>query len=267
MPNPQARILIAEDEAPLRNLVRMSLEAGGHSVIAVGDGEAALKQFVSEPVDLVILDVMMPKMDGFTVCEEIRKRSDVPVIMLTALGGTEDLVRGFELGADDYIPKPFTFKEVQARIQAILRRVQWTEDKQAPLIIGIGRVTIDSEAHEVFVAGGTAPLTPPRVHIDFVRRPEPPDPERELVGERELHEGGLDEDLWAAVIELVDELVDLFELRRARVHDEAVRAPVRNDDRLPLPCTPAAWACPGRRVSRARCDRVHDRTQRLDARQ
>jgi len=160
MPNPQARILIAEDEAPLRNLVRMSLEAGGHSVIAVGDGEAALKQFVSEPVDLVILDVMMPKMDGFTVCEEIRKRSDVPVIMLTALGGTEDLVRGFELGADDYIPKPFTFKEVQARIQAILRRVQWTEDKQAPLIIGIGRVTIDSETHEVFVAGEPAHLTP-----------------------------------------------------------------------------------------------------------
>lgn len=160
MPISQARILIAEDEAPLRNLVRMSLEAAGHEVIAVGDGEAALQAFMTQPVDLVILDVMMPKMDGFTVCEEIRKRSEVPVIMLTALGSTEDLVRGFELGADDYIPKPFTFKEVQARIQAILRRVQWADEKQAPLIISIGAVTVDTEAHEVYVNGELAHLTP-----------------------------------------------------------------------------------------------------------
>lgn len=160
MPISHARILIAEDEAPLRNLVRMSLEAAGHKVIAVGDGEAALQTFMTEPVELVILDVMMPKMDGFTVCEEIRKRSDVPVIMLTALGSTEDLVRGFELGADDYISKPFTFKEVQARIQAILRRVNWADEKHAPLIISIGAVTVDTESHEVYVNGEVAHLTP-----------------------------------------------------------------------------------------------------------
>ena len=126
----QPRILLAEDEAPLRNLVRMSLESIGHQVTAVSDGEEALTSFRDGQFDLVILDVMMPRIDGFTVCEEIRKHSDVPIIMLTALGSTDDLVKGFELGADDYITKPFTFKEVQARVHAILRRMQWTVEKK-----------------------------------------------------------------------------------------------------------------------------------------
>ena len=108
----QARILIAEDEAPLRNLVRMSLESLGHQVTTVADGVEALAKFGAETFDLVILDVMMPRMDGFNVCRDIRMRSDVPIIMLTALGTTDDMVKGFELGADDYITKPFSFKEV-----------------------------------------------------------------------------------------------------------------------------------------------------------
>jgi DNA-binding response OmpR family regulator len=128
----QARILIAEDEAPLRSLVRMSLEAIGHYVTAVSDGEEALKAFAAEPFDLVILDIMMPRIDGFDACREIRMRSDVPIIMLTALGGTDDMVKGFEMGADDYIAKPFSFKEVQARIHAILRRNQWIQEHEAP---------------------------------------------------------------------------------------------------------------------------------------
>ena len=128
----QTRILLAEDEAPLRNLVRMSLESIGHQVTAVSDGEEALATFRDGQFDLVVLDVMMPRIDGFTVCEEIRKHSDVPIIMLTALGSTDDLVKGFELGADDYITKPFTFKEVQARVYAILRRMQWTVEKKRP---------------------------------------------------------------------------------------------------------------------------------------
>ena len=111
-----ARILIAEDEAPLRNLVRMSLEANGHQVTVVGNGEEALASFIATPFDLVILDIKMPKMDGLEVCREIRRRSETPVIMITALGSTEDLVKGLETGADDYIAKPFTFREVQARI-------------------------------------------------------------------------------------------------------------------------------------------------------
>lgn len=156
----QARILIAEDEAPLRNLVRMSLESLGHKVTTVADGVEALAKFGSETFDLVILDVMMPRMDGFNVCRDIRLRSDVPIIMLTALGSTDDMVKGFELGADDYITKPFSFKEVQARIYAILRRNHWIQERKAPLIHQIGRVTVDVPAQQARIDGTPVHLTP-----------------------------------------------------------------------------------------------------------
>lgn len=157
---PPARILIAEDEAPLRNLVRMSLEANGHQVTVVGNGEEALASFIAERYDLVILDIMMPKMDGLEVCREIRRRSETPVIMITALGSTEDLVKGLETGADDYIAKPFTFREVQARINAILRRMQWTAERKSQSVIEIGRVAVDTDAMEVRVDGHLIHLTP-----------------------------------------------------------------------------------------------------------
>ena len=157
---PFLKILVAEDEAPLRNLIRLSLEAGGHTVIAVGDGEAALDSLKREDVHLVILDIMMPKMDGFTACQEIRKHSDVPIMMLTALGNIESIVRGFELGADDYITKPFAFKEVDVRVQAIMRRYNWAKQGAPEDIITIGRVTLDVEAHEVRVDGRAIHLTP-----------------------------------------------------------------------------------------------------------
>ena len=163
----QTRILLAEDEAPLRNLVRMSLESIGHQVTAVGDGEEALTVFQSEPFDLVILDVMMPRIDGFTVCEEIRKRSDVPIIRLTALGSTDDLVKGFELGADDYISKPFTFKEVQARVHAILRRMQWGVEKKTPVLLTNGWVSIDTEAQEVSVNNTPLHVSPIEFRLLF----------------------------------------------------------------------------------------------------
>jgi len=102
---------------------------------------------------------MMPNMDGFATCQEIRKRSDVPIVMLTARGSVEDIVRGFELGADDYITKPFVFKELEARIQAILRRVDWGEPKPTRTI-GIGRVWIASNTHEVRVDDAQVHLTP-----------------------------------------------------------------------------------------------------------
>lgn len=154
------KILVAEDEAPLRNLIRLSLEAGGHSVIAVGDGRAALERLDQEDVNLVILDIMMPKMDGFTACQEIRKNSDVPIMMLTAMGNIESIVRGFELGADDYITKPFAFKEVDVRIQAIMRRYDWVNRSAPEDIITIDRVTLDAQAHEVRVNGNPIHLTP-----------------------------------------------------------------------------------------------------------
>ncbi len=156
----QARILLAEDEAPLRNLVRMSLEASGHQVFVAHDGQHALDLFLSQSFDLVILDVMMPHLDGFDVCSEIRMRSDVPIIMLTALGSTDDMVRGFELGADDYIAKPFSFKEVQARIHAILRRNQWANERKTPAIMRNGRVTLDVAAQQASIDEQPIHLTP-----------------------------------------------------------------------------------------------------------
>ncbi|HIC88897.1 MAG TPA: response regulator transcription factor [Anaerolineae bacterium] len=153
-------VLVAEDEAPLRSLLQVSLEAAGYRVRAAEDGERALELFQQGPFDLVILDVMMPKVDGFTVCKEIRKRSDVPVVMLTALGSVDDIVKGFELGADDYITKPFTFKEVEARIEAILRRIEWSTQPPEPDVISIGRVKLDADAHQVEVDGKPVHLTP-----------------------------------------------------------------------------------------------------------
>lgn len=156
----QARILIAEDEAPLRNLVRMSLEASGHQVVTANDGQDALNLFFSQPFDLVVLDVMMPHVDGFDACSAIRLRSDVPIILLTALGSTDDMVRGFELGADDYITKPFSFREVQARIHAILRRNQWLQDRRTPPILRNGLVALDIAAPQARVGGHPIHLTP-----------------------------------------------------------------------------------------------------------
>ena len=165
MSDPQkARILIAEDEAPLRNLIELSLKANGYEVVATDDGETALEQFRSNgPFDLVILDVMMPHRDGFSTLAEIRKQSEVPAVMLTALGSSDDVVRGFELGADDYITKPFTFREVAARIEAILRRVAWM--KQAPAIaddhlLRNGEIAMDIDGHTVTVRGQPIHLTP-----------------------------------------------------------------------------------------------------------
>lgn len=155
-----AHILIAEDEAPLRNLVRMSLEANGHQVTVVGNGEEALASFLAGHFDLVILDIMMPKLDGLEVCREIRRRSETPVIMITALGSTEDLVKGLETGADDYIAKPFTFREVQARINAILRRMQWATESKTQSVIEIGRVAVDADAMDVRISGEPIHLTP-----------------------------------------------------------------------------------------------------------
>lgn len=156
----QARILIAEDEAPLRNLVRMSLEASGHQVVTASDGQEALDLFFSQPFDLVVLDVMMPHVDGFDVCSEIRLHSDVPIILVTALGSTDDMVRGFELGADDYIAKPFSFREVQARIHAILRRNQWIQERRTAPILHNGPVALDIAAQQASVAGRPIHLTP-----------------------------------------------------------------------------------------------------------
>jgi len=117
-------VLVVDDEVSIRRILDTRLSMVGYSVITACDGEEALSLFRRESPDLVILDVMMPKLDGYGVCQEIRKISDVPIIMLTALGDVADRITGLELGADDYVIKPFSPKELEARIRSVLRRTQ-----------------------------------------------------------------------------------------------------------------------------------------------
>ncbi|MBX3051163.1 MAG: response regulator transcription factor [Caldilineaceae bacterium] len=159
-PSDKPHILIAEDEEFLRNLLFVSLEREGFAVVAVQDGADALENFANHSFDLVLLDVLMPRMDGFAVCAEIRKRSDVPVVLLTALNSPDDIVQGFELGADDFISKPFTFREVNARIQAILRRIGWSRERPSFLIMRYGDVALNDEEHTVVVRDEEVHLTP-----------------------------------------------------------------------------------------------------------
>lgn len=116
------KILVVDDEQLYRHLLKVNLESEGYEVIAARDGEEALEMVTARQPDLVVLDVAMPKLDGFTTCERIRQFSDVPIIMLTARGEEQDRVRGLNVGADDYVLKPFSATELVARVRAVLRR-------------------------------------------------------------------------------------------------------------------------------------------------
>jgi len=154
------RVLIAEDEKNLRDLLSLSLSKTGYIVKTVADGVELLEVMNEFKPDIILLDIMMPRMDGFAALQKIRRSSDVPVAMLTALGNVEDVVTGFELGADDYITKPFTFKEVRVRLEAIMRRIAWAKNPPTPTAVTIGDVTLDNETHEVTLRGKTVELTP-----------------------------------------------------------------------------------------------------------
>ena len=117
-----AKIMVADDDKNICELLRLYLEKEGYTVTLAHDGETAVEQFSAEAPDLILLDIMMPRLDGWQVCREIRKKSNVPIIMITAKGETFDKVLGLELGADDYVVKPFDTKEIVARIKAVLRR-------------------------------------------------------------------------------------------------------------------------------------------------
>ncbi len=156
----QPTILVVEDEAFLRSLLQVTLEKEGFGVLTAADGLQAMHTFAAHSVDLILLDVLMPKMSGFEVCAEIRKRSDVPIVMLTALNSPDDTVQGFETGADDFISKPFTFKEVNARLQAILRRMAWTREQSSFAIITHGDITLNDDEHTVTAHGKSIHLTP-----------------------------------------------------------------------------------------------------------
>jgi len=147
------KILAADDDRDLRELIGFTLAQAGYLVLKAGDGPSALKTFDDESPDLVVLDINMPGASGFQVCEAIRKRSRVPVIMLTVRGEEEDLVRALELGADDYLTKPFSPRTLLARIKALLRRAGM--ENTAPL--AVGRITLDIEEHTVRI-GSAEPV-------------------------------------------------------------------------------------------------------------
>lgn len=159
-PRQVRRILIADDDPAIANLVRMALDDPRYEVTAVGTGLEAIQQFRKAAFDLVILDVMMPYVDGFEACQRIRETSDVPIVILTSRGGVDDVVHGFEIGADDYITKPFKIVELQARVEAILRRVEGQHERLAPAIIDTGDLHIDKPRHAITLNGKPITLTP-----------------------------------------------------------------------------------------------------------
>jgi DNA-binding response OmpR family regulator len=124
------RILVVDDEPRYLRLLEANLLTEGYQVFTAADGEEAIEAFSSNPVDLILLDVMLPRMDGLTVCQRIRQFSTVPIIILTAKGDEQDRVRGLDVGADDYLVKPFSVLELLARVRAVLRRVQVSETGQ-----------------------------------------------------------------------------------------------------------------------------------------
>lgn len=152
-------VLVVDDEKMIRSLLKMSLQRMGYEVTTADDGEEALRIFPQQQFDLVLLDILMPGIDGFTVCTELRQISDVPIVMLTALNRPDDVVRGLELGADNYITKPFTFKEVEARIRAILRRATQRVEPDDVQVLESGDVRLDSGLRAATVAGELIELT------------------------------------------------------------------------------------------------------------
>lgn len=161
----QASILAVDDDVNICELVRLYLEKDGFSVTCAHDGEAALQRFKSGKFDLIVLDLMLPGLDGMDVCREIRRTSAVPIIMLTAKGETLDKILGLELGADDYIVKPFEPKELVARVKAVLRRTQGTPGEEERTVSYPG-LTISLENYEMTV--GDTPLSVPPKELELL---------------------------------------------------------------------------------------------------
>src|SRR5881296_2230009 len=153
-------ILLVDDEESIQTLLTYPLERDGYRVVQARDGDEALRRFAEEDVDLVVLDVMLPKLDGLEVCKRLRSESSVPVIMLTARDDEVDKVLGLELGADDYITKPFSIREFRSRVRAVLRRAAAPRhDAREPEPIAVDGLTIDPARRTVDVGGEPVQLT------------------------------------------------------------------------------------------------------------
>ena len=153
------RILVVDDEERIVNFLRSKLKASGYEVLTASNGLEGLEQAQAQEPDLIVLDLLMPKMDGLEMLKELRTFSAVPVIILTAKGADADRIKGFQLGADDYLPKPFNPDELVARVEAIRRRLAPGERQKNPEVFQLGDVTIDFKKHSVRVRGEEKYLT------------------------------------------------------------------------------------------------------------
>ena len=160
------KIMVVDDDANIGELLRLYLEKEGYDTVVMTDGAAALEAFDTAKPDLILLDVMMPRLDGWQVCREIRKKSQCPIIMITAKGELFDRVLGLELGADDYVVKPFEAKEVMARIKAVLRRCGVSAEKKAR-IVEYDNLYINMENYELRVCGKVVDTPPKEMELIY----------------------------------------------------------------------------------------------------
>ena len=156
------KILIVEDEADIRELLRLYLEREGYTVLEAENGVEGIKKWKSDKPDMLLLDVMMPVMDGWAVCREIRAESDVPIIMLTAKGETADRVSGLEMGADDYIVKPLEMPEVIARVRAVFRRMAPDDALEK---LSFDNLVIDKQAYDLVIKGKRVDAPPKEIEL------------------------------------------------------------------------------------------------------
>ncbi len=162
-----SKVLVVDDDLNIVKLITLYLEKEDYTVCTANDGEEALQVFKTEAPDIIILDIMMPKLDGNSVCREIRKKSDVPIIMLTAKGETFDKVLSLELGADDYIVKPFEPKELIARMKAILRRSEGKTDNGDNKIVAFDKLEVNLTNYELLIDGKILEIPPKELELLF----------------------------------------------------------------------------------------------------
>jgi two-component system KDP operon response regulator KdpE len=158
-------VLVVDDEKPLREFVRRNLEVRGYKVLTASNGLEALAIFQNEAIQLVIMDIMMPHMDGLEATRRIRQESVVPIIILTAMGEEADKVRAFDLGIDDYLTKPFGVGELLGRVKAVLRRADWSEPASSEERLVRGDIVLDAGRHKVTVRGESLDLTPTEYNL------------------------------------------------------------------------------------------------------
>lgn len=165
------KILVVDDEEMIRRLIAKYATFEGHTVVEAGDGMEAVRLCREGGYDILILDIMMPELDGFSACREIRKFSDIPIIMLSARGEEYDKINGFGLGVDDYVVKPFSPKELMLRVEAVMKRVRAsakpTEDVSANEIVDLGGLKADITARIVYIDGERADMSPKEYELFF----------------------------------------------------------------------------------------------------